>query len=286
METILRIAIQKKGRLSEKTQELLKACGLDFNGGKAQLKIKAANFPLEVLFLRDDDIPGYVADGVSDIGVVGENEVDEKQANVNTEHRLGFAKCRLSIAIPRRFDYTDTTYLEGKRIATSYPNILKKYLKEKNINADVSEISGSVEIAPAIGLTDAICDIVSTGSTLIANGLKEVESFYKSEALLISTPNLSAEKKAILDKLIFRIKAVQRAKQTKYIVLNAPNDKIEEITALLPGMKSPTITPLATKGWSSMNSVIKEDEFWEICEKLHNAGAEGILVVPIEKIIF
>ena len=227
-----------------------------------------------------------MADGVADIGVVGENVVDEKQVEVDTVHRLGFAKCRLSIAIPRRFEYSGIGYLEGKRIATSYPNILKRYLKEKNVNADISEISGSVEIAPAIGLTDAICDIVSTGSTLIANGLKEVEPFYKSEALLISTPNLSADKKAILDKLIFRIKAVQRAKKTKYIVLNAPNNKIEEISALLPGMKSPTVTPLATKGWSSINSVIKEDDFWEICEKLHNSGAEGILVVPIEKIIF
>lgn len=286
METVLRIAIQKKGRLSEKTQELLKLCGLDLNGGKSQLKIKANNFPLEILYLRDDDIPGYVEDGVADIGVVGENVVDEKQVNVDTIHRLGFAKCRLSIAIPRRFEYTGTNYLEGKKIATSYPNILKKFLKEKNVTAEVSEISGSVEIAPTIGLTDAVCDIVSTGSTLMANGLKEVEAFYKSEALLIATPGMDSEKVKILNKLLFRIKAVQRAKKNKYIVLNAPNDKVKEISALLPGMKSPTVTPLAVEGWSAMYSVVKEDEFWEICEKLHQAGAEGILVVPIEKMIY
>lgn len=286
MDNVLRIAVQKKGRLSEKTQELLKACGLDFNGGKAQLKIKASNFPLEVLFLRDDDIPGYVEDGVADIGVVGENVVDEKQVNVDTAHRLGFAKCRLSIAIPRRFEYNDTSYLEGKRIATSYPNILRKYLDEKGVNAEINEISGSVEIAPTIGLTDAVCDIVSTGSTLMANGLKEVEAFYKSEALLIATPGMEAEKKAILNKLLFRIKAVQKAKKNKYIILNAPNDKIQEISEILPGMKAPTVTPLALEGWSSMYSVVKEDEFWEICEKLHDAGAEGILVVPIEKMIY
>ncbi len=286
METILRIAVQKSGRLSEKTQDLLKACGLDFNGGGAQLKIKAVNFPLEVLFLRDDDIPGYVASGVADCGVVGENVVDEKGYAVDLIHRLGFAKCRLSIAIPRRFEYTGPEFLEGKHIATSYPNILKKFLKENNVNAGVNEISGSVEIAPAIELADAICDIVSTGSTLLANGLKEVESFYRSEALLIATPKLEKEKQELLNKLMFRIKSVQKAKLSKYIVLNAPNNKIEEISSFLPGMKSPTITPLAIEGWSSMSSVVKEDEFWEICEKLHEAGAEGILVMPIEKMIY
>lgn len=286
MDKVLRIAVQKKGRLSEKTQELLKSCGLDFNGGKAQLKIKATNFPLEVLFLRDDDIPGYVEDGVADIGVVGENVVDEKQVKVDVAHRLGFAKCRLSIAIPRRFEYTGTEYLEGKRIATSYPNILKKYLKGKGVNAEVSEISGSVEIAPTIGLTDAVCDIVSTGSTLMANGLKEVEAFYKSEALLIADQEMEDEKRELLNKLLFRIKGVQKAKRNKYIILNAPNNKIDEISEILPGMKAPTVTPLAIEGWSSMYSVVKEDEFWEICEKLHDAGAEGILVVPIEKMIY
>jgi len=286
METVLRIAIQKSGRLSEKTQELLKQCGLDFNSNSAQLKIRATNFPLEVLFLRDDDIPGYVADGVADIGVVGENVVDEKGKVVDVAHRLGFAKCRLSIAIPRRFDYTDTTYLEGKKIATSYPNILGKYLKEKGVNAEISEISGSVEIAPTIGLTDAICDIVSTGSTLLANGLKEVEAFYKSEALLIATPGVNGEKKVLIEKLLYRIKAVQKAKKSKYIVLNAPTNKVDEITKILPGIKAPTVTPLSVDGWSSMSSVIQEDEFWEICEKLHEAGAEGILVMPIEKMIY
>ncbi len=286
METVLRIAVQKSGRLSEKTQELLRQCGLDFNSGTSQLKIRATNFPLEVLFLRDDDIPGYVADGVADIGVVGENVVDEKMVTVDTVHRLGFAKCRLSIAIPRRFEYTGTEFLAGKRIATSYPNILKKFLNEKGVSAEVSEISGSVEIAPAIGLTDAICDIVSTGSTLLANGLKEVESFYKSEAILIATPGMNGAKKPLLDKLVFRIKAVQKAKRNKYIILNAPNNKIEEISKILPGMKSPTVTPLALEGWSALYSVVAEDEFWEICEKLHEAGAEGILVVPIEKMIY
>jgi ATP phosphoribosyltransferase len=286
METILRIAVQKSGRLSEKTQELLKQCGLDFNSGTSQLKIKANNFPLEVLFLRDDDIPGYVASGVADIGIVGENGVDEKLVTVDTIHKLGFAKCRVSIAIPRRFEYTGTEYLEGKRIATSYPNILKRFLKEKGVNAEVSEISGSVEIAPAIGLADAICDIVSTGSTLLANGLKEVETFYKSEAVLIATPGMNGEKKPLLDKLVFRIKAVQKAKKNKYIILNAPNHKVDEIARILPGMKSPTITPLTIEGWSALYSVVAEDDFWEICEKLHEAGAEGILVVPIEKMIY
>ncbi len=286
METILRIAVQKKGRLSEKTQDLLKLCGLDLNGGGAQLKIKASNFPLEVLFLRDDDIPGYVSNGVADIGVVGENVADEKGYKVDLVHRLGFAKCRLSIAIPRRFEYEGTEYLNNKRIATSYPNILQKYLDKKGVNAQVNEISGSVEIAPAIELADAVCDIVSTGSTLLANGLKEVESFYKSEAILISSPELSKEKKDILDKLMFRIKSVQKAKKSKYIVLNAPNNKVKEIATYLPGMKSPTVTPLAEEGWSSMSSVINEDDFWDICEKLHGAGAEGILVMPIEKSIY
>jgi ATP phosphoribosyltransferase len=286
METVLRIAVQSKGRLSEKTQELLKQCGLDFNGGGAQLKIKATNFPLEVLFLRDDDIPGYVSSGVADIGVVGENVADEKGHPFDLVHRLGFAKCRLSIAIPRRFEYTGTEFLEGKRIATSYPKILSRYLKEKGVNATVNEISGSVEIAPAIELADAICDIVSTGSTLLANGLKEAESFYKSEAILISTPGLNGEKKALVNKLLYRIKSVQKAKTAKYIVLNAPNNKVQEIASYLPGMKSPTVTPLAIEGWSSMSSVINEDDFWEICEKLHEAGAEGILVMPIEKMIY
>ncbi len=286
METVLRVAIQKSGRLSEKSQELLKACGLDFNSNGAQLKVRANNFPLEVLFLRDDDIPGYVADGVADIGMVGMNVVDEKLKPVEVAHKLGFGKCRLSIAIPRKEEYPNSQYLQGKHIATSYPNILKKFLDKEKIKAGINEISGSVEIAPTIGLSDAICDIVSTGSTLLANGLKEVEHIYYSEAVLVATPNMDPAKKELLDKLIYRIKAVQKAKQNKYIVLNVPTSKIDVISKILPGMKSPTVTPLAIEGWSSVSSVVKEDDFWEICEKLHEAGAEGILVMPIEKMVY
>ena len=286
METVLRVAIQKSGRLSEKSQELLKLCGLDFNSNGAQLKIRANNFPLEVLFLRDDDIPGYVADGVADIGIVGLNVVDEKLKPVEIAHRLGFSKCRLSIAVPNKVEYSNSQYLQGKHIATSYPNILNKFLKEQKINAQINEISGSVEIAPTIGLSDAICDIVSTGSTLLANGLKEVEHIYYSEAVLVATPKMEAAKKELLNKLIYRIKAVQKAKQNKYIVLNAPTAKLDLISKILPGMKSPTVTPLAIEGWSSVSSVVKEDDFWEICEKLHEAGAEGILVMPIEKMVY
>jgi ATP phosphoribosyltransferase len=286
MDSALRVAIQKSGRLNEKSQELLKACGLDFNINGAQLNVRANNFPLEILFLRDDDIPGYVADGVADIGIVGLNVVDEKMNPIEIAHRLGFGKCRLSIAVPRNEQYTDSRYLQGKHIATSYPNILKNFLNEKNIKAGINEISGSVEIAPAIGLSDAICDIVSTGSTLLANGLKEVEHIYYSEAVLVATPNMEPVKRELLNKLIYRIKAVQKARQNKYIVLNAPTAKLDLIAKILPGMKSPTVTPLAIEGWCSVSSVVKEDDFWEICEKLHEAGAEGILVIPIEKMIY
>jgi ATP phosphoribosyltransferase len=286
METILRLAIQKSGRLSEKTLELLKNCSLDFNTGTSQLKSRASNFPIEILYLRDDDIPGYVFDSVADIGIVGMNVVDEKEFKVKVIESLGFSKCRLSVAVPVTKTYQGIHDLEGKIIATSYPNIVSKFLKEQGVNADIHEISGSVEIAPAIGLTDAICDIVSTGGTLMSNGLRETEVIYRSEAVLIGAPNLSLEKKQLLDKLMLRIKAVQRAKMNKYIILNTPNAAIDKIISILPGMKSPTVTPLAIQGWSSMHSVVNENDFWEIIEKLKEAGAEGILVVPIEKMIY
>jgi ATP phosphoribosyltransferase len=286
MEQILRIAIQKKGRLSDKSKSLMQDCGIDFGAGTAQLKARAYNFPAEFLFLRDDDIPGYVADGVADLGIVGKNVVDEKKQHVDLIEKLGFSKCRLSIAIPNSKDYTGIRDLEGKIIATSYPNILVAYLGQHRVKAKIHEISGSVEIAPAIGLTDAICDIVSTGSTLLSNGLKETEVIYRSEAVLISCPEMNDDKKMLIDKLLLRIRAVRRAKKHKYILLNAPNDSLETIKRILPGMKSPTVTPLALEGWSSLHSVVEEDDFWEIIEKLRNAGAEGILVVPIEKMIF
>jgi ATP phosphoribosyltransferase len=241
---------------------------------------------MEALFLRDDDIPQTVADGVADVGIVGENEMLEKQENVVIAKRLGFSKCRLSLAIPKNTDYPGVGFFNGKKIATSYPNILKKFLEENKVEAEIHVITGSVEIAPGIGLADAIFDIVSSGSTLVSNRLKEVEVVVKSEAVLISRPDLPAEKREILDELIFRMESVQRAEGKKYILLNTPNEKIEEVAALLPGMKSPTLVPLAKEGWSSMHSVIAEDDFWEIIGKLKKAGAEGILVVPIEKMIF
>ncbi len=286
MENKLKIAIQTKGRLNEDSMELIKESGINLTVGKRKLVSKAKNFPLEALFLRDDDIPQTVADKVADIGVVGENEMLEKQENVVIIKRLGFSKCRLSLAIPKSLDYNGVEFFNSKKIATSYPVILKKFLDEKNINAEIHVINGSVEIAPGIGLADAIFDIVSSGSTLVSNRLKEVEVVMHSEAVLIASPNLTPKKKEILDELIFRIESVQRAKGKKYILLNAPNEKVEEIIELLPGIKSPTLVPLAKKGWSSMHSVIDENDFWEIIGKLKKAGAEGILVVPIEKMIF
>ncbi|MEM9051219.1 MAG: ATP phosphoribosyltransferase [Bacteroidota bacterium] len=280
----LKLAIQKGGRLSQKSLELLKNCGINVsNGGK--LKSEASNFPLEVLYLRDDDIPQYVADEVADIGIVGENVVKEKGKQLAVAERLGFAKCRLSLAVRRELDYTGLEWFNGKKIATSYPRIVQEFLNEKNLNAEIEEISGSVEIAPSIGLADAVCDIVSTGSTLLANGLKEVETVDQSEALLVTTEDLSYEKYQIVERLLFRIRAVNTADRSKYILLNAPNDSVEKIIALLPGMKSPTILPLAKEGWSSLHSVVKEDEFWEVIDKLRAAGAEGILVCPIEKMV-
>ncbi len=284
METI-KIAIQKSGRLSEKSLELIEESGIEFTNGKRKLVAASPNFPVEVLYLRDDDIPQYVADGVADIGIVGENEVLEKNRKVEIVDRLGFAKCRMSLAIPQDTEYPDKSYFNGKKIATSYPGILQRYLNEQNINAEIHEISGSVEIAPSIGLADAIFDIVSSGSTLISNRLKEVEIIVRSEAVIIGTPGLREGKKQTIDKLLFRMHAVRRSRNNKYILLNAPNDKIEQIIGELPGMRSPTVLPLADKGWSSVHSVVNEDDFWEKIDKLKKFGAEGILVIPIEKMI-
>lgn len=281
----LRIAIQKSGRLSEDSLRLLKECGIDISNGLNRLKTEANNFPLELFFLRDDDIPQYVEDGVADIGIVGENVLLEKNKKVKTVDKLGFGKCRLSIAIPKDKTYKSIKDLNGSRIATSYANILSKFLKQQKVKAEIHEISGSVEIAPSIGLADAICDLVSSGSTLLSNGLKEAEVILRSEAVIIGNKDLSKQKTEILNKLLFRIKALRSAKNNKYILLNAPNNKLDAICKILPGMKSPTIVPLAEKGWSSVHSVVEEDQFWDIIEKLKTNGAQGILVVPIEKMI-
>jgi ATP phosphoribosyltransferase len=280
----LKIAIQKSGRLFEDSLRLLKDCGIIISNGGNKLKTEAANFPIEVYFLRDDDIPQYVEDGVADIGIAGENVVYEKRKQVEVTEKLGFGKCRLCIAVGKNESFS-RQWLNGKRIATSYPVLLQQYLDEQKIKAEIHEISGSVEIAPGIGLADAICDLVSSGSTLLTNGLKEVETILPSQAVLISNKELSNEKKALVQKLLFRIRAVQKAANNKYILLNAPDDKLDDIIKLLPGMKSPTVLPLATKGWSSVHSVLQEDDFWDIIEQLKEAGAQGILVVPIEKMI-
>jgi ATP phosphoribosyltransferase len=285
MEQIIRIAVQKSGRLSEDSLSLIKECGIKFYNGTGKLKSTSTNFPIEFLFLRDDDIPGYVSDGVADLGIVGENEVTEKDKEVLTLKKLGFSKCRLSLAIPKGEEYHGVEYFQGKNIATSYPKILGDYLNLKKIDASIHEISGSVEIAPSIGLAEGICDIVSSGSTLMMNGLKEVEEIFKSEAVLIANNHLADWKKAIVDKLLFRINAVQKGRSSKYVLLNAPNESLEKIISLIPGMRSPTILPLAQPGWSSVHSVLSEDQFWENIEELRAAGAEGILVVPIEKMV-
>lgn len=282
---LLRIAIQKSGRLYEDSVKLLKECGIDLRNVKDRLKTESDNFPLEVFFLRDDDIPQYVEDGVADIGVVGENVLLEKDRKATVIEPLGFGKCRLSIAVPRAMDYNNVQDLQGKRIATSYPLLLTRYLKEHNVQAEIHEISGSVEIAPGIGLADVVADLVSSGSTLFMNGLKEVETILRSQAVLIKHEGLDEARSALLDKLLFRIRSVKKASRNKYVLLNAPNDKLQSIIALLPGMKSPTVLPLAESGWSSVHSVLNEDEFWEKIEQLRAAGAEGILVVPIEKMI-
>ena len=285
MPTRLKIAIQKSGRLFDDSLKLLKDCGIDLKNGINKLKTEADNFPMEVFFLRDDDIPQYVEDAVADIGIVGENVIYEKNKKVSISEKLGFGKCRLSIAIGRNESYGDCTYLRDKKIATTYPVLVEKFLREKNIRAEIHEISGSVEIAPGIGLADAIVDLVSSGSTLFMNGLKEVETILHSEAVLIRHPSIGIQQQQILEKLLFRIRSVRKARHTKYILLNAPNDHLKEIISLLPGMKSPTVLPLAEPGWSSVHSVVNENDFWEIIEKLKMAGAQGILVVPIEKMI-
>lgn len=285
MKTNLRIAIQKSGRLQEGSLDLLRESGLAISNGKGQLKTQARNFPVEILFLRDDDIPQYIQDNVADVGIVGENILAEKKKKNTLIKRLDFAKCRLSLAIPKSENYSGVEFLQGKNIATSYPNIVQRFLDEKGVKAGLHEISGSVEIAPGIGLAEAICDIVSTGSTLMSNGLKEVEVVMQSEAVLIGGPILSDEKQEILDQLLFRIESVQSAKNNKYILLNCPNEAIEKITSVIPGMKSPTIMPLSRSGWSSLHSVVNENDFWEKIDQLKTFGAEGILVIPIEKMI-
>ncbi|MFM2017790.1 MAG: hypothetical protein RL007_1446 [Bacteroidota bacterium] len=284
-EVKLRIAIQKSGRLNDDSIRMLKECGIEFDNGLNKLKATAFNFPLEVLFLRDDDIPEYVEQGVADIGIVGENVLVESGAKVKQIERLGYGKCRLSIAVPKDVKYSGIKDLKGKRIATTYSRVLQKYLAKNKVKAEIHEISGSVEIATGIGLAEAICDIVSSGSTLFTNGLKEVETVMKSEAVLIGNGKLNAAQLRIVERLLFRIRASRTAKRNKYLLLNAPDSKLESICKLIPGMKSPTVLPLKQKGWSSVHSVIDEEQFWDIIEQLRDAGAEGILVVPIEKMV-
>lgn len=282
---MLRIAIQKSGRLSEDSLALIRECGISFLNSSQKLKTEATNFPLEILFLRDDDIPGYVQDGVADLGIVGQNVLAEADLPHLELEALGFGKCRLSLAVPRAAGYDSAATLQGRNVATSYPNILGRYLAEQGVTANLHTISGSVEIAPSIGLAEAICDIVSSGSTLLSNGLREVETVFHSEAVLIAQPNLSPEKTELLNQLRFRMQAVRRARRSKYILLNAPASALPAVRQLLPGIKSPTVTPLADEGWVSVQSVVQEDEFWEVCLQLKAVGAEGILVLPIEKMI-
>jgi len=282
----LKIAVQKSGRLNKDSLQLLKDCGISIDNGKDQFEALARNFPIEVLYLRNGDIPQYLRDGVVDVAIIGENTLVEKGEDLKIVERLGFSKCRVCLAIPKEISYNGIQDFEGKRIATSYPNTVKKYLKEKGIKADLHIINGSVEIAPNIGLADAICDIVSSGSTLFKNGLKEVVEMSSSEAVLTVAPNLSKGKQKILDTIQFRIQSVLRGQNSKYVLMNAPNDKIDEILKLLPGMRSPTVLPLAQEGWSSIHTVvIGKRKFWDIIDELKNAGAEGILVVPIEKMV-
>lgn len=281
----LKLAVQKSGRLHEDSIKLLNDCGIAIKNGHNQLKTVADNFPLEVYFLRDDDIPQYVKDHVAHIGIVGENVLYEKNKAVDIIEHLDFGKCRLSIAVKKADQYNDVTFLNGKKIATSYPVLTRKFLEENKISAEIHEISGSVELAPGIGLADVICDLVSSGSTLFMNNLQEVQTILQSQAVLVSSKELNEEHTKILDQLLFRIRAVKKAKNNKYVLLNAPNDCLEKIISLLPGMKSPTVLPLAESGWSSVHSVLREDEFWEKIEALKRAGAQGILVVPIEKMI-
>jgi ATP phosphoribosyltransferase len=281
----IRIAVQKSGRLSEESLKLFKACGIKFESGGSKLKTVSSNFPIEFLFLRDDDIPGYVEDGVADLGVIGENVLMEHIRQVDVVKELGFSKCRLSLAIPRNEEYSGIEFFQGKNIATSYPNLTNAFLAKQGIQVTTHEISGSVEIAPSIGLAEAICDIVSTGGTLLSNGLKEVATVFQSQAVLIANQKLSEEKQAILAKLLFRIDSVQRGQNAKYVVLNAKESDLAKIKSLLPGMKAPSVMPLAETGWVSIHSVISENDFWDIIEALREAGAQGILVLPIEKMI-
>ena len=281
----LKIAIQKSGRLSEKSLKLLKDCGIKVSSGNRKLSARASNFPLEVLFLRDDDIPQYVERGVADVGILGENEMLERGRPVKLVKRLGFAGCRMSLAVPRGVDYPGLAYFRDKTVATSYPRVLKNYFDQHRLNTEIEEIGGSVEIAPGIGLADGIFDIVSTGSTLLSNGLKEVEVVLRSEAVLIATENLASEKQALLDRILFRLAAVHEAGNNKYILMNAPDEAVQRIIDFLPGMRSPTVLPLAQAGWSSVHTVIGEDDFWESIDELKRLGAEGILVAPIEKMI-
>ncbi|AZB26273.1 MULTISPECIES: ATP phosphoribosyltransferase [Chryseobacterium] len=281
----LKIAIQKSGRLYEESLQLLKDCGIFVNNGKDQLKVSVDNFPMEIMYLRNSDIPQYLEDGVVDVAIVGENLLIEKQKKIQIVEKLGFSKCRVSIAVPKEIETDDLNYFQGRRIATSYPNTLKNFLEAKGISSDIHVISGSVEIAPNIGLADGICDIVSSGSTLFKNGLRETVTLLKSEAVLAKNLQLSSEKTAILDKFLFRIKAVLKAKNSKYILMNVPNDKIQKVADVLPVLKSPTVIPLAEEGWSSIHSVIDEERFWEVIDELKENGAQDILIIPIDKMV-
>ena len=282
---MIRIALQKSGRLNQDSLKLLKDCGISIDNGKDQLKAEARNFPMEVFFLRNGDIPQYLRDGIVDLAILGENILEEKGGDIKIIEQLGFSKCRISIAIPKGNEFKDVKDLEGKRIATSYPNTVKHFLNKNNISADLHIINGSVEIAPNIGLADAICDIVSSGSTLFKNNLKEVVRIKNSEAVLVQGSDLTKQKSDIIDKLRFRVQSVLRAKQSRYILLNAPNHKIESISSILPVLKSPTVLPLAQEGWSSLHSVINAGDFWEVIDQLKESGAEDILVCPIEKMV-
>ncbi len=282
---MIRIAVQSKGRLYEDTMALLSEAGIKIPSSKRTLLVQSPNFPIEVLYLRDDDIPQSVATGVADLGIVGENEFVERGEAADIVRRLGFSKCRLSLAIPKAIDYPGVEWFQGKKIATSYPGILRSFLQEKGVQAEVHVITGSVEISPGIGLADGIFDIVSSGSTLVSNNLREVEVIMKSEALLIANKNLDADKQAILQDLLFRIEAVKAAEDKKYVLMNVPTERLDEIIAVLPGAKSPTVMPLATPGWNSVHTVIDEKRFWEVISQLKALGAQGILVIPIEKMI-
>lgn len=281
----LKIAIQKSGRLHNESIKLLQDCGVRIKNGRDQLKVVVENFPVEILYLRNSDMPQYLEDGVADVAILGENLLIEQPKQVEIVEKLGFSKCRVSLAVPKEIDTDNLKYFEGKRIATSYPNTLQSYLDKKGVGADIHTISGSVEIAPNIGLADGICDIVSTGNTLFKNGLRETEVILKSEAVLAKSMKLDGTQKEILEKLVFRIRAVLRAKNSKYILLNVPNEKVDEVSAILPVLKSPTLLPLAEPGWSSLHSVIDENKFWDVIDELKMAGAEDILIVPIDKMV-